>query len=81
MALKFRKVEINKDYLEEDNGYEIWELSDNFIDKEGRVGNYYVPPGTDGKDYHDALRTAEQKLMALGLTEIEAKAVIGRQLF
>lgn len=81
MVLKFKKIDINKEYLEEDNGYEIWELSDNFGGSESRVGTYYVPPGFDGKSYHDALRTAEQKLIALGLTTIEAKAVIGRQLF
>jgi len=81
MALKFRKVEINKDYLEQDNGYDIWELSDTFSGRAGIVGHYYISPGLDGKEYHDAIRTAEQKLKALGLTEIEVKAIIGRQLF
>jgi hypothetical protein len=81
MALKFRKIEINKDYLEEDNGYDIWEMSDTFSARAGVIGHYYVASGFDGKEYHDAIRTAEQKLKALGLTEIEAKAIIGRQLF
>jgi hypothetical protein len=79
MAISFRKVdEISK---QESNGYDVWELSNNFGTNPGVVGWYFVPAGTDGKEYHDALRTAEQKLKALGLTEIEIKAIMGRQLF
>ena len=79
MAISFRKVdEIAK---KDSNGYDIWELSNNFGTYPGVVGWYFVPAGTDGKEYYDALRTAEQKLIALGLTEIEAKAILGRQLF
>jgi hypothetical protein len=79
MAISFRKVdEISN---QASNGYDVWELSNNFGDNPGIVGWYFVPFGTDGKEYHDALRTAEQKLIALGLTEIEVKAIMGRQLF
>jgi len=79
MALKFRKLdEIPK---ENSHGYDVWELSDNFGTSPGVVGWYFVPAGTDGAEYHNAFRTAEQKLKALGLTEIEVKAIMGRQLF
>ena len=59
----------------------MWELSDTFGPNAGVVGWYFVPVNTDGADYHNALRTAEQKLIALGLTDIEVKAIMGRQLF
>lgn len=79
MAINFRKVD---EVLKKDsNGYDIWELFDNFGANPGVVGWYYLPVGTDGKEYHDALKTAEKKLIALGLTEIEVKAIMGRQLF
>jgi hypothetical protein len=79
MAISFRKV--NEVSVEEAHGYDVWELSNNFGINPGVVGWYFVPSGTDGREYHDALRTAEQKLKALGLTEIEIKAIMGRQLF
>jgi hypothetical protein len=79
MAISFRKVtDITP---KESNGYDVWELYDNFGSNPGVVGWYFVPAGTDGREYHDSLRTAEQKLKALGLTEIEIKAIMGRQLF
>jgi hypothetical protein len=79
MAISFRKVdEISR---QNSHGYDIWELYDNFGSNPGVVGWYFVPADTDGKEYHDALRTAGQKLKALGLTEIEVKAIMGRQLF
>lgn len=78
MTISFRKVDVlNKD----SNGYDVWELSNNFGANPGVVGWYFVPVGTGGSEYHDALRTAEKKLRDLGLTEIEVKAIIGRQLF
>lgn len=79
MAINFRKV--TEILPKESNGYDVWELYDNFGSNSGVVGWYFVPTGTDGREYHNALRTAEQKLKALGLTEIEVKAIIGRQLF
>jgi hypothetical protein len=79
MTLKFKKVDgITK---RESNGYDVWELSDNFGSNPGVVGWYFIPDGADGAEYHNALRTAEQKLKDLGLTEIEVKAIMGRQLF
>lgn len=78
MAISFRKVDVlNKD----SNGYDVWELSNSSGTNTGVVGWYFVPVGTDGREYHDALVTAEQKLKDLGLTEIEIKAIMGRQLF
>jgi hypothetical protein len=79
MAISFRKVdEILKKYS---NGYDVWEFSNNFGTYPGVVGWYFVPVGTDGAEYHNALKSAEKKLIDLGLTEIEAKAIMGRQLF
>ena len=78
MTISFRKVDVsNKD----SNGYDVWELINNSGSSPGVVGWYFVPVGTDGREYHNALVTAEQKLKALGLTEIEIKAIMGRQLF
>jgi hypothetical protein len=79
MTLKFTKVdEISR---KDSHGYDVWELSNSFGSSPGLVGWYFVPADVDGKSYHDALKSAEQKLIALGLTEIEAKAILGRQLF
>ena len=79
MTISFRKIDdISK---ENSHGYDVWELSDNFGSNPGVVGGYFVPAGVDGKEYYNALKSAEKKLIALGLTEIEAKAIIGRQLF
>ena len=78
MTISFRKVDVSN---QASNGYDVWELSNNFGANPGVVGWYFVPVGTDGSEYHDALRTAEKKLRDLGLTEIEVKAIIGRQLF
>lgn len=79
MALKFKKLdEISK---EQSHGYDVWELSNDFGTNAGILGWYFVPVDTDGIEYHNALKTAGQKLIALGLTDIEVKAVMGRQLF
>lgn len=79
MALKFKKlVEIPK---ENSHGYDVWELSSDSGVSSQVLGWYFVPTDTDGVEYHNALKTAEQKLIALGLTQIEVKAIMGRQLF
>ena len=79
MTLKFKKLdEISKNHS---HGYDVWEFSDNFGLNGGLVGWYFVPDGVDGKTYHYALKSAEKKLIDLGFTEIEAKAVIGKQIF
>jgi len=79
MALKFKKVDEIPNH--QSNGYDIWEFSNNSGPYAGVIGWYFVPAGIDGKTYHDALKSAEKKLIDLGLTEIEAKAIMGRQLF
>jgi hypothetical protein len=79
MGLKF--IKITEDETSSFNGYDVWELSNTFGSSPTLIGWYFVPADVDGKAYHDALKSAEKKLIDLGLTEIEAKAVIGRQLF
>jgi hypothetical protein len=78
MVLKFNRL---TEIEEKDSmGYEIWGLS-NTSSNHPFIGCYFTPIGVSGKVYYDALKSAEKKLIDLGLTEIEAKAVIGRQLF
>jgi hypothetical protein len=79
MTLKFKKIDGIPNH--QSHGYDVWELSDNFGSNPGVVGWYFIPAGTDGAEYHNALKTAEKKLIDLGLTEIEVKAIMGRQLF
>jgi hypothetical protein len=79
MGLIFKKV--NEIVRKDSHGYDVWEFSNNFGSDAGLIGWYFVPADVDGKVYHDALKSAEQKLISLGLTEIEAKAIMGRQLF
>jgi hypothetical protein len=75
MARNFEKINI--DEFSEVKQYDAWQLT---IDKE-MAGWYFVPKGVSGIDYDNALKSAEQKLINLGLTELEAKAIIGKQLF
>jgi hypothetical protein len=79
MGLKFKRV--SEIEAKNSSGYDIWELSNTFGSNPTLIGWYFVPSGIDGKDYHGALKSAEKKLIDLGLTELEAKAVIGKQLF
>ena len=79
MAISFRKL---TDVLPQLScGYDVWEVSNNFGSNPGVLGWHFVPQGVDGKDYHEALKSAEKKLISLGFNEVEAKAIIGRQLF
>jgi hypothetical protein len=79
MGISFKKVDgITKS---QSNGYDVWELSSISGVSSELIGWYFVPEGVDGKDYYDALLSAESKLIALGLTDLEVKAIIGRQLF
>lgn len=79
MVLKFKKIEdVSR---QESHGYDLWEVSNNSTPEGTVTSTYYVPVGTDGEVYHQALRTAQQKLVNLGFTETEAKAILGRQLF
>jgi hypothetical protein len=45
MALKFKKIEGME--KQESNGYDVWELSDNFGTSPGVLGWYFVPVGID----------------------------------
>lgn len=72
-----RKLEKNVDLDKETNMYDVWELSTS-----GKsAGSYFVPKGATGEDYENALSSAKAKLIALGFTTLEIKAIIGRQLF
>jgi hypothetical protein len=75
MNKSFKKVIIED--VEGSTQYDIWELS---LDKKS-AGWYFVPKGVSGLDYDNALNSAQNKLSALGLTDLEIKAVIGKQLF
>jgi hypothetical protein len=46
-----------------------------------RTGAYFVPEGVTGQEYDDALTSATNKLTALGFTQLEITALLGRQLF
>jgi hypothetical protein len=46
-----------------------------------RTGAYLVPEGITGEQYDNALNSATTKLLALGFTELEIQALLGRQLF
>ena len=59
------------------HGYDLWEVTEN-----GKMlGWYFVPEGVTGTQYNNALDSAMAKLVALGLTELEVQALLGRQLF
>ena len=57
--------------------YDVWDLKNSNTP----LGSYFVPKDVTGQDYEAALISARNKLIALGLTTLEAKAIIGRQLF
>jgi hypothetical protein len=59
------------------HGYDLWEVTE-----DGKMlGWYFVPEGVTGQEYDNALDSAMTKLKALGLTELEVQALLGRQLF
>ena len=59
------------------HGYDLWEVTEN-----GKMlGWYFVPEGATGQEYDNALDSAMTKLKALGLTELEVRSLLGRQLF
>jgi hypothetical protein len=59
------------------HSYDVWEVS-----KNGKMlGWYFVPEGITGEQYDNALNSATTKLLALGFTELEIQALLGRQLF
>jgi hypothetical protein len=67
--------------------FEWFEAGDEFYDswlvfEDGvRTGAYFVPEGVTGQEYDDALTSATNKLTALGFTQLEITALLGRQLF
>jgi hypothetical protein len=73
MAKKLEKnVELSKQ-----EKYDVWELKNEDI----LLGSYFVPKTVTGENYEAALASAKDKLMALGFTTLEVKAILGRQLF
>jgi hypothetical protein len=75
MTINFKNITF--DFEKRDPKYDVWQVSNG--DK--ILGLYFTPLGVSGESYHKALYSAEKKLIALGLTELEAKAIIGKQLF
>jgi hypothetical protein len=57
--------------------YDVWDVTNG----SESLGSYFVPKNTTGEDYENALISARNKLIALGFTTLEAKAIIGKQLF
>jgi hypothetical protein len=72
MARTFEKMEIDNEIF-----YDIYVVIENGV----TIGGYFVPKGILPIDYENATKSAENKLIALGLTDLEVKAIIGRQLF
>jgi hypothetical protein len=72
-----KKLEKNIEVDKETKMYDVWELSNS----EDVLGAYFVPKGVTGEEYEAALASAKNKLMALGFTTLEVKAILGRQLF
>ena len=72
-----RKLEKNVELDKETEMYDVWELSTSANSQ----GSYFVPKGVSGEDYENALSSAKSKLIDMGFTTLEIKAIIGRQLF
>jgi hypothetical protein len=67
-----RNAELSRESI-----YDVWDLKNAGVP----TGSYFVPKTVTGEDYEAALISARNKLIALGFTTLEAKAIIGRQLF
>jgi len=72
VAKTFEKIELEYELF-----YDVYVVIENGV----RLGGYFVPKGVLPIDYDNALKSAEDKLITLGLTDLEAKAIIGRQIF
>lgn len=71
-----RKLEKNIE-LSASELYDVWDLTNS-----GQpLGSYFVPKGVTGEEYEAAVVSARNKLINLGFTTLEAKAIVGRQLF
>jgi hypothetical protein len=75
MAKTFLKVPVPENH--NSHGYDLWEVTEDGT----MLGWYFTPAGVTGQQYEDALDSAMSKLVALGLTELEVQALLGRQLF
>jgi hypothetical protein len=67
-----KNIELSKSLV-----YDAW----NLIYDDQLIGSYFAPKDVSGQEYEDAMQSAKDKLIALGLTELEVDAIIGRQLF
>jgi hypothetical protein len=75
MAKTFVKVPVPENHNA--HGYDLWEVTENGT----MLGWYFTPAGVTGTQYNSALDSAMTKLKALGLSELEVQALLGRQLF
>ena len=71
-----RELERNVD-LSKESLYDVWDLKNSGTP----LGSYFVPKGVTGEEYEELLVSIKNKLMAMGFTTLETKAIIGRQLF
>ena len=71
-----RKLEKNSE-LSKLEYYDVWDLTNSG----DPIGSYFVPVGVTGEEYENALNSAKNKLIALGFTTLETRAILGRQLF
>lgn len=71
-----RKLEKNSE-LSKLEYYDVWDLTNSG----DPIGSYFVPVGVTGEEYENAINSAKNKLIALGLSTLEVKAIFGRQLF
>lgn len=72
-----KKLEKDNDLNKQTDMYDVWELSN----AGESLGSYFVPKGVTGEQYENAIISAKNKLIALGFSTLEVKALIGRQLF
>jgi len=72
-----RKLEKDNDLNKDTAMYDVWELSNSG----DSLGSYFIPKGATGEEYEAAIISARNKLIALGFSTLEVKAIVGRQLF
>jgi len=68
---------VKNDELSMMETYDVWDLRNSGTP----LGSYFVPKGVTGEEYEELLVSIKNKLMAMGFTTLETKAIIGRQLF
>jgi hypothetical protein len=72
MAKTFEKIE-----LENETYYDVYKIYEDGV----LIGGYFTPEGVTAEQYDAGLTSAKAKLSALGFTEIEVTAILGRQIF